>query len=136
MSHISKIDFDSIDKALGLKSNKGVIYEILESGELTFSIEPWNKGKKGVQQSTRKGSNREDLSPKMRKQIADKVRAYNLGKKHTKETKEKIRQLKLGKKRPDLIGNSFASNRDNSKYRTEAFRQKMREIAKRRWANA
>ena len=96
----------------------------------------WNKGKKGLQKSTRKGGNREDLSPEMRAQISEKVREYRIGKKHSKTTKEKISKLKLGKKRPDLIGNSFASNRDNSKYRTEAFRQKMREVAKRRWANA
>ena len=134
MSHISKIDFDSIDKVLGLKSNKGIVYEVIDKGELmTGPFEPYNKGKKGLNPSTRKGVAR---SEETKKKISSTLSKVMKGKKLTKETKEKIRQLKLGKKRPDLIGNSFASNRDNSKYRTEAFRQKMREIAKRRWANA
>ena len=96
MSHISKIDFDKIDKVLGLKSHIGVLYEVLNTKELVSSIEPWNKGKKGLQQSTRKGGNREDLSIQKRKQIADKVRAYRTGKKFTDEQKK---SFSLGAKR-------------------------------------
>ena len=46
-------------------------------------------------------------------------------------------KAKLGKKRPDMIGNKFSSgNRNNAVFRTKAFRQKMKEVANRRWANA
>ena len=69
----------------------------------------WNKGKKGLQVSNKKGGNRSDLSPEARKRIGDKVRAYKLGKKHSVEAKEKMRQAALRRgKRPDLIGNKFA----------------------------
>jgi hypothetical protein len=132
MYHI-KIDIPTLDKLLNINSGMKLQYENIDTGEMLSSCEPWNKGKKGWQQSTRKGVAR---SEETKKKISSTLSKVMKGKKHTKETKEKIRQLKLGKKRLDLIGNSFASNRDNSKYRTEAFRQKMREVAKRRWANA
>jgi len=97
----------------------------------------WNKGKTGLQVSHKKGGNRSDLSSEARKRISDKIRAYRLGKKHRVEAKEKMSKAKLGKKRPDMIGNKLSSgNRNNAVFRTEAFRQKMREVANRRWANA
>jgi len=96
MSHISKINFDSIDKVLGLKSNIGIVYEVIDKGELmTGPFEPYNKGKRGLNPSNRKGGNRDDLSPEMRKQISEKVKEYRLGKTHSEETKEKIRLAAL-----------------------------------------
>ena len=85
--------------------------------------------------STRKGGNREDLSPEARKRIAEKVRAYRLGKKHSEECKKKMSKAKLGVPRPDLIGNKFTIGRSNAAFRTEAFREKMRAVANRRWGN-
>jgi len=96
----------------------------------------WNKGKTGLQISNKKGGNRADLSLEVRKQIGDKVRAFNLGRKHSAETIEKMSKAKLGKKRPDLIGNKYSSGvRDNSAFRTPEWRKMLSERLKRRWAN-
>lgn len=59
---------------------------------------PWNKGKTGVQQSTRKGGHREDLTQEAKESIASKVRAARTGKKMSEETKKKIRESMLRRK--------------------------------------
>jgi len=96
----------------------------------------WNKGLKGIQKSNKKGGNRPDLTPEARKRIAEKVRAYNLGKKLSEETKNKISKANKGNKRPDMIGNKLSSGpRDNSAFRTPEYRKMLSERLKKRWAN-
>lgn len=55
---------------------------------------PWNKGKKGVQISARKGVK---LSDETKKRISQSKKGYGsfTGKKHTQETIEKIRAIKI-----------------------------------------
>ena len=56
----------------------------------------WNKGLKGVQKSNKKGGNRPDLTPEIRARMAEKVRAFHLGRKRSKETRERISKAKFG----------------------------------------
>jgi len=86
-----KIDIPTLDKLLNINSGMKLQYENIDTGEMLSSCEPWNKGKTGLQESTRKGGNRKDLSPKMRKQIAKKITEYRTGKKHSADTIAKIR---------------------------------------------
>jgi hypothetical protein len=117
------------------QSTKDKLSKIFKGKKKHYTV--WNKGKTGLQVSHRKGGNRSDLSPEARKRIGDKVRAYNLGKKHSIEAREKMSKAKLGKKRPDMLGNKLSGgDRNNAVFRTEAFKQKMREVALRRWADA
>jgi|TARA_R110000824_G_scaffold355772_1_gene542995 hypothetical protein len=117
------------------QSTKDKLSKMFKGKKKNYTV--WNKGKTGLQVSHRKGGNRSDLSPEARKRIGDKVRAFRLGKKHSVESKEKMSKATLGKKRPDMIGNKLSSGeRDNSHFRTDAWRQKMRDVALRRWANA
>ena len=134
MSRIRKLkyDFSGLHKYFGTTPTSPITgYFYYDHGEYI----PWNKGKKGLQKSNKKGGNREDLSPEARKRIAEKVRAYRLGKKHSQKTKDKLSKLKTGVPRPDLIGNKFTIGRSNAAFRTEAFREKMRAVANRRWGN-
>ena len=96
---------------------------------------PWNKGKTGLQVSEKKGGNRPDLTPEVRRSIALKTIAFHTGRKHTKETKRKIASKATGRARPDMIGNKLSSgDRDNSIFRTPAFRAMSRARANKRWA--
>ena len=127
-----KYDHTPLHKFFGTRptdKDKGYFY-----WDFGYNLYQSYPGMKGYP-STRKGGNREDLSPEARKRIADKVRAYRLGKKHSQKTKDKLSKLKTGVPRPDLIGNKFTIGRSNAAFRTEAFREKMRAVANRRWGN-
>ena len=98
---------------------------------------PWNKGKTGLQEGHGKGGNRPDLSKEARKRIALKTIAFHTGRKCSEEHKQRMKKIMTGKKRPDMIGNKLSSgDRDNSVFRTPAWRTMMRDRANKRWANA
>lgn len=91
----------------------------------------WNKGKKLNYNNGLTGHTPEAIAK------IKAARAKQIIKPHSAKAKEKMSKAKLGKKRPDMIGNKFSSgNRNNAVFRTKAFRQKMKEVANRRWANA
>ena len=91
----------------------------------------WNKGKKLNYNNGLTGHTPETIAK------IKAARAKQIIKPHSAKAKEKMSKAKLGKKRPDMIGNKFSSgNRNNAVFRTKAFRQKMKEVANRRWANA
>ena len=92
-------DFTPLHKVFGTKpSDKDKGYFIYEFGHTNYS---------GGYPSTRKGKKRRDLSPEAKKRIADKVRAYRLGRKHSQATKDKIAKKITGVPRPDMIGNKW-----------------------------
>tara|TARA_Y100000294_G_scaffold126252_1_gene117673 strand:- start:35 stop:457 length:423 start_codon:yes stop_codon:yes gene_type:complete len=127
-----KDNYTKLNRYLNIKGPKSAVY--------TFTPEhlpdvPWNKDKTGLQEGHGKGGNRPDLSKEARKRIALKTIAYRTGKKHTKETKRKIASKATGRARPDMIGNKLSfGDRDNSIFRTPAFRAMSRARANKRWA--
>ena len=99
-----KYDHTPLHKFFGTRptdKDKGYFYWDFDRG--LYNSYP---GMKGFP-STRKGGNREDLTPEARKRIAEKVRAYRLGKKHSQATKDKIAKKITGVPRPDMIGNKW-----------------------------
>ena len=136
MSHIRKrvkYDHTPLHKFFGTRptdKDKGYFY-----WDFGYNLYQSYPGMKGYP-STRKGGNREDLSPEARKRIAEKVRAYRLGKKLSQETKDKIGKALKGRPRPDMIGNKLSSGqRDNSSFRTPEWRKMLSERLKKRWAS-
>jgi hypothetical protein len=129
-----KDNYTKLNRYLNIKGPKSAVY--------TFTAEqlpdvPWNAGKTGLQVSEKKGLNRPDLSKESRKKLAKAAKLFHTGRKRSEETKRKISISKIGKARPDMIGNKLSSgNRDNSVFRTPAWRAMMRDRANKRWANA
>tara|TARA_Y100000310_G_scaffold305678_1_gene346105 strand:+ start:364 stop:795 length:432 start_codon:yes stop_codon:yes gene_type:complete len=128
-----KVDNTELNKIFNIKGRVKETFTINTDG--TNIIPPWNAGKKGLQVSNKKDGNRPDLTPTIRKRIAEKVKAFHTGRKRSLETRQKISMAMTGKPRPDMVGNKLSSgNRDNSIFRTPEFRKLMSERAKMRWA--
>ena len=84
-----KIDITQLHKEFDIDDKRKSMY--LDMSDLKKQdIGSWNKGKKGLQVSEKKGGHREDLSVEAKKSIAKKTASFHKGRKRSEETKRKM----------------------------------------------
>tara|TARA_R110000744_G_scaffold246368_4_gene362878 strand:+ start:295 stop:651 length:357 start_codon:yes stop_codon:yes gene_type:complete len=115
-----KVDITQLDKEFNIDSKRKSMY--LNMSNLKQQNIAWNKGKKGLQKSEKKGGNREDLSSESREIIAKKTAKFHTGRKRSEETKRKMSEARklYHQKNPNAgTTNNIRMNEAQGKFRKD-----------------